>query len=337
MKNWQKLSSALRADNAGKRDIFVQNQFLSYDAHTRHITFPERVGGAFVRAQLGSSAFRQLCARLNMPHAFLSGPLAKSPKLVSDVVNFSLRDQGEDSFLWRTKEAYVRAVLSDQYATIDNTTIVDAVADCLDELPHQVRGFSLSDDLFFLKVTFDTTELADPSASALNRSKNLHTLKSGFVLKNSETGVANAEFLPFVFRASCTNDAVLQSQKFSVRHIRGKKKSYQRQLVRGISRAFRDGRQTIQTMLDTQAIPVMRPLQAIENICRDAKVSADHREEVESAFEIEPVRTAWGVSNAFTLGAQAVDTYTGRFRLELVGGELFEQKSSYWQHIQRMR
>jgi hypothetical protein len=144
---------------------------------------------------LREHAFAQLCARLNVPAAYIS---RLPSKLALANLNCALR-RAPQAALLRLAKGEVRAALSLRYTPVDDRTLLDALSESL------VRG-GYDKDIRLRSVSIGPhtlLRLTVPTDQRLLKAGD--PIEYGLDVGNSELGLRSVEITPVCFRLLCTN------------------------------------------------------------------------------------------------------------------------------------
>jgi hypothetical protein len=161
-------------------------------------------------------AFRQMCGRLgkvahpgssrSLPATYL---LACPAPLRAENVNHWIDRSGGERWFARTYKDEVRAILSDRYATLDNTTVLKWTDEALETgnaSSIRTHNTTLTADVLHLRVLFREVD-ANEGAYAI-----------GAYITNGEIGNRRMGVYPLVQRHSCTNSIMIPNGKYSWDH-----------------------------------------------------------------------------------------------------------------------
>lgn len=254
-------------------------------------------------------AMGQFCAKMGIPIRYFRR-LPDEMKIT--VANYDLRRLKGTSFLMRGKDQWIRAFLSAEYVTYNNSEISEVVKGLLEKGNVSVKDFVLEETNLFLKIISE--EIWDVESG----------LKAGIMIGNSEVGMGSVSVEPFVFRKPCTNDLIVSQEKsFRHAHIHLTEYEMTRRMAEAVSEGFRVASSVLDAFLRTREEPVEDPLAAIRKIAEARQLSQKMKDELVSSYLIEPEGSRFGVINAFTNAAQKLGPLQ-RIEMERFAGTLLE-------------
>lgn len=263
------------------------------------------------RYSLSELATTQMCQRLGIPVPYYR---RLPDQLRAMIANHDFDRLGDSAFLLRGKNEWVRAFLSSDYVTYNNSHVAETVKALLDGGPVSVRSFVLEETHLFLKIISD--EIVDRDSG----------LKAGVMIGNSEVGTASISIEPFVYRLTCTNDLVVsKEQSFRHSHTRLTVDELRKGTALAISIAFKVASSALDQFLKTREELVPDPVETIRQLAEARKLSRKFADEVASSYAVEPEPTRFGVINAFTRAAQKLGPLQ-RIEIERFAGTLIEAK-----------
>jgi len=331
---WKTVERRVAEDDLGKFDY----QTKAIDLSVKHgmLRLPERVGprkrGDLI---MTSHAEGQLAGRIAVPVGYYRKVRDTDPDLADRMLNHGIaqfaarnaqgRKADKQELLIRGRNDVCRGVLSDVYSVVDNKDVVEVVHDLTQgQFDHSIRSFHLHDKGFYLKVTSDDLAVPDPTARN-------NDLKVGFIVGNSEVGTRDLFSFPFVYRAFCTNDMVIEwSKAMRRRHAHLTKDALKLQLTQSLAHALRTGDQLLAQLLALREERIEKPVDVIKSLVKQAKYSKRIEDEAVLAFDEEPEKNRWGVVNAFTRAAQKESEMDDRVAIEIWAGGLVQDVKA-WQ------
>lgn len=272
-----------------------------------------------------SWATGQFCARLGIPASYFR----KCPPVLKDVqANYWLRSgkaQDEDAntehnsaeqWLLRARGGTLRAVLSERYSPLDNTTLMECLTPMLDSR-YRVDWFGLSDESLHLRVI-------DPE-----RTREVlpgDDLSVGIHIANSEVGFRAVSVDALVYRLVCTNGLIRLVKGKSLlrqRHIHLAQPRFVAALEEAIANALGEAEGFIEQLRRTTAQPVSDVESTLERIGEQWNLSENTRNAVKGALlgeRPDQQETVYGLVNAFTNAAHHLPD-DDRYDLEVLAGQ----------------
>lgn len=317
--DWDEVFSRITFSDEGKKDLTVPYGVVGMQSGSLTLSGDPR------RFRLSDTALSQMCTKVGVPLDFLSLVRKRNSPLADDILTDALRAQDPTKrVLLRTWENKARAFLSDDYAIVNNAMVVDRLRSMLRGIPHSVRSLSLTDDMMWLKVTLDDLTVDDPARQGRD-------LKAGIIIGNSETGLRSLVMMPFIYRAYCTNDLIVQ-RKVVQKHVSMSPEAVRRMLNASLSDVLTDGMMVVHKFTSLKGLFMRYPRGAIYNVGKSKRFSDRTIASIIQAFDTEPDRSRWGVVNAFTRAAQAF-TVDSRMQLETIAGELLAASDKDWKRV----
>ncbi len=303
--DWKTIEEKIIQDDQNKWDNKATGQQLSVSqAGTLEVINGEGSNNAYSLSDLATA---QMCQKIGIPVDYYRRLPGKVKAIVA---NYDLGRFSRNSFLLRGKGDWVRAILSGQYVSYDNTQIAETVQALLGQAAVTVKAFVLEETHMFLKIVTEDIFLPQDG------------LKAGVMIGNSEVGLGSISVEPFVFRKACTNDLVVAQEKsFRHPHIHLNSVELNRRMAEGISNAFQVANNLLEMFLKTKEEPVPDPAETIRRIAAERKLSQKFTDEVISSFQVEPDPSRFGVINAFTSAAQKLGPIQ-RIEMERFAGTL---------------
>jgi hypothetical protein len=268
------------------------------------------IGG--VGVEVLPQAQRLLANRLRVPFTYLERCPAE---LQADNLNHWLKEerkQRETFFCRFNGQRQVRAVFTDRYTAIENTEILTKILD-LGFRPEQEVQYMLDENLMVAKLP----EFAKTFEVALK-----DNVVPGISIGNSEIGFLSFCIECFYLRLVCTNGMVVPVSvgQSRFKHISRKAFEALPETIRQV--AENSNRQQAQMVISVNS-SVHNPHQSIEGFSRRFGLTQAEGQLVKAAWEQEPVQTMWGVIQAFTGAAKAMNlNVEAAYRLERVGGQI---------------
>lgn len=258
---------------------------------------------------LSDLATAEMCQRLDIPLKYFR---RLDDKMKGFVANYDLPRLSDKSFLVRGKGDWIRAFLSSEYVTYNNSEIAETVEGLLGKGALSIRSFVLEETHMFLKVVSE--EIWDAETG----------LKAGIMVDNSEVGMRSVSVEPFVFRKPCTNDLIVAQEK-SFRHAHIHLTAYEltRRMTEAVSEGFKVSSDVLNRFLKAREVKVVDPLEVIRKIAEERKFSQKFSDEVVSGYLAEPEANLFGLINAFTGAAQGLAPLQ-RIEMERFAGRLLE-------------
>lgn len=221
----------------------------------------------------------------------------------------------ERSALLRTVRGnMVRALLTDAYCPLDDTPVLEMMADILGDDNLRIEALSFEDDFTHVRIVFP---------HQVSEARKGDVLMTGINLTNSETGCRAVHVDALVYRLVCTNGLVRaeSSGKTTIRHI-GQHDRLKDSLAIAIRDAKENAHQLARQFKDAINHTISDPESLLRSFAKDTDMSREQLQAALSAFALEPDPTAFGVTNAVTRAAQREESFEGRYQMERLGANL---------------
>jgi hypothetical protein len=281
-------------------------------------------------------AFGQLCQRIGTPPAYIRElPL----KLQVACMNWGLAQVPQNALL-RLAEDEVRAIMSDRYAAIDDSFLLDVVDDVLSKSGFRddalVRATSTGPHTI-LRVTI-------PSAGVAVRKNDV--IEYGLDIANSELGLRSVQVTPITHRLVCTNGMRSWRSEASLRmrHV-GDPDRLRDQLRDAIPVAFSEARGDIARWKKASELLIDNALDEIEGL-RAFGLSSSEMQTIGQSLAVSTgllaadasgsdlthvlrsSTSAFEVANAITSTARERNDVTARLTMESLGHRYLVSKTS---------
>lgn len=213
VKSFQPLLEKASTYATSKHDTLERTAHLSFTEDGR-LSLPSDYGNMSLGME--ENALNQLSDRLGrtfwgtgyrvIPSEFYRTMHSRWPSQFAQFSN-ELLENANAKFLIRGYGDDVRAVLSDQYATLDNLELLEMASEVLDGLDYEIvesgkyyaRNDGVQRDEMHVRVVVKKAKPEDEGPYGL-----------GIMIRNGETGGAASEIRPLVMRTSCMNSLVFK-------------------------------------------------------------------------------------------------------------------------------
>jgi len=317
-RKWESVLSRIAHQQSGQQDASISTNRMTYLGEGA-VKLPSRLDAGYRVASLTKHSKGQLTSHLGVPSGFIEELELRNPNLAKEVMNDALQTSSAKMY-WRFSEDRIRGVLPTKRPAVDNLAIVEGMDTALSIGSKEdffVRSVSLDDNRFYLKVLFDK-EFRDTTGI-----KEGNYLKVGVLARTSETAHGKIEIKPFMYRWSCTNDAVVASsssfitQDFTIDRNR---------LIEEASHVAASSRiqalDWVSTAIDSQQKTVRSPQRRLQTLATTAGLGKTETKALINAYRKEPMPTEYGMSQAFTRYAQTISDLDERSRVEEFGASI---------------
>lgn len=285
---------------------------------------------------LTDNATQQLCAKLG-PGTFGKG---NSKSLPREVVSNWLHDEDyaphmaailnahierlESRFVVRTYQDQARAVLSEQYAAIGNTTMLETTEKAL-ELLSKRAGRDVSPNIWRSDITPDNLSLRLTIGTDVLPQGERTSYGFGLWIGNNETGRGGLEVLPLIKRTSCNNSIVIQSENpdavLQTIH-RGSVGLLADRVAVAIGNALKLGTIYLNKLLATREIEIPNIFETISQMASKEGWSEDFSNAIRRGTEGQ--YNVYGLINGLTFAAQTSENAEVTIAVEKKAGQLLE-------------
>jgi len=315
--SWEGVMAQVHQDDTGKWDAEVAAADLHMDDRGMLA-----LSASTPRQTLRPSdlALTQLCGKLELPARYLK----RIPsELRARCVNHDLAAAALDGrrFLVRAKGEMARAFLSDKYSRVNNVEFLETFEKLSRGFQHQVRSFAMTETGMWMKILVDDLRSWDPSDISSE-------LKVGLLVGNSETGCRSVTVEAFLYRKACTNDAIFQAESaLDARHVNLKPRELRLRIAEAMNAAIKGGDEALQVFVQSYEETVANPADVIKELAAKRGLTQEQTDQVQLAYQVEPMATRFGVIGAFTRAAQAMEADV-RVDLERFAGGLLMDREA---------
>ena len=255
------------------------------------------------------SALGQIANNLDIPIKYLK----KCPSQLQDTnLNHWLWSQRgqyrKDRPLFvRTHEDRVRAFLSEAYAPISNTEILQIVHEFTDDIDYKLLRPNIDRDSMFLRVV-----VRDNVGNG--------NYGFGFYTHNGETGNRTVMISPFIMRTSCTNSTVWEKESLKLRHAWHSPAYLRASIKEYIGKALHKSMEMVEMAVqaETEEIPNIKDV--LKSIVKKYKLSDDNSAFLHRGTENEATRM--GVVNGITFMSQQLSDPDEAIKFESLAGRI---------------
>lgn len=187
------LASELERQSQAKYDPTVKADSLRLSDDSNEL---ELINGETKRFSLAPLAHEQLGDRVGIPRKYYQKLQDKFPGLLALNVN-TLLPATADSYLVRTLDGKVRAVLSNKFRCLDNKPLIETVLPILVASGFEIASCEVTDTRLYLKVVSPRMKRELKTVGEV--------VQAGFWFRNSEVGFSRLAGGLFAQILSCTN------------------------------------------------------------------------------------------------------------------------------------
>lgn len=288
---------------------------------------------------LNQWAHEQLAGKLEIPVKYYQKMKGAAPDLLAENVNTWLQKKdatGKNGqrFLIRTTGNEVRAILSDKYKPVPNTSVAYTVLGSLNDIKSTqftVRECAVSDTTMYLKITSDAAVFMNPAKEGGD------AWYPGIMVRNSEVGASKFQVDVYTWRQWCKNGAILTNGLSKV-HL-GRKIGGDGEVFFSDKTEELDIKTVLSAMSDVvkqvfvpekmnelmgrvkagQKVEVEDKVLAVENVCKQFKIPEHEQDEILARFS---EKSQYSLGNAITELARDTENEDQQIKLEEIGGEV---------------
>lgn len=331
MKDFNNLLARITHDDENKRDFQESADKLRINNEGRliRLTHLGKEG-----LQFSEFAFTQLLNRYKLDVKSTKATIHQNPKAVYDLVNEFLASD-DKPILIRARviqgRGVIRAILSENYVMLNNKDIVNSIATTLNEtkLNPKIETSYIDDGRTHIRVTFDP--YTEAFGTDIHGTDDI--IKSGVDIINSETGRSSFRLEPMVYRQVCSNGLKAwtgdkENENFNQRHIFISNAELNKMVIDGIRGSINTATKIADSFEETKKIIIPNPAKTIMLMCEDQNYSKKLTKQILKSYNEEPMKSRYGVVNAFTRGARGLSNQQ-RLEVEKFAGRLLGDESLY--------
>lgn len=209
------LAAELERQKTAKRDFIAPTGALSVksNGHTEMSIIPGVV------MPVNETAHEQMASKLDIPKKYYDKMRVEAPALLDMNINHWFEKQ-KDTFMLRTLDGNVRAVLSDKYRPMDNADLAEAVLPTLMELDLKILSCEITERRMLIKAVDKRIEKDIPSGAKMGQGHTIFdTLSPAITISNSEVGYGTLGVLTSVYTKQCTNLATFSERSVRKYHL----------------------------------------------------------------------------------------------------------------------
>lgn len=334
------LAQKIEAQRDLKHDLIVPTQKATVE------TSPDKVSSLIVPGQ-GSFpilplAHRQIASHTGIPAQYYDRMQSEQPALLANNINTWFNAYPSNRMV-RTLGGDARAFLSDRYQRIENEEIAEAALPVLMDLPGvKIVSCEVTDRRLYIHATVPTIT---------GEVKKGDIVEAGVIISNSEVGLGSVSVAGLIWRLICLN-GMKTSDAYRRNHVGRKvednealwaddtRKADDRAVllkVRDMVRAavdetnFRVQLSKLQGL--TEGKITGSPERAIEVLARKVGATDGERGGILRSLIEGADLSRWGIVNAITHQAHAVESYDRAVEFETMGGRLVDLPATEWREI----
>lgn len=320
-----------------------------YIVNTRALTMTENAELTFQNGELktlspSSIAHGQLAAHTDIPKKYYDRLLSSDRELLARNVNKWLHEEPTPRMV-RTLDGKARAFLSDKFSLgMENFDVAAAALPALIDHGAQIMSADITESKLYIKAVLPKIEGEVSKGDVV---------QAGIAISNSEVGMGALTIQPLVYRLICLNGAIFADSKFSARHVGARKgdmgDNFAHLLTaetlnaeeKALSLRIRDViNGSFSEAIFTQRLDLMRkakgekldqnPVDVVEILSKRHGLNDLEKTGVLQRLIEGADLSRYGLHNAVTNMAQAVDSYDRATELETLGGNILTLAPTEW-------
>lgn len=300
-------------------------------------------------------AHGQLATKLGVPKAYYDRMRTEAPALLDQNLNHWLQ-QSKDSYLVRTLDNQVRAMLSDRYRPLDNADCAEAVLPVLMDLDLKILSCEITPYRMFIKAVDARIERDVPKGAKMGSGHTIFdTLSPAITISNSEVGFGRLSVLTSVWTRQCTNMATFAERSVRKNHIgstltevndsyellsddtrRMTDKAFWHQIRDVVRNSFARAQfdALVDKLTETSEQKIEGdPVKVIEVTAKKFGMNEGEKQSVLRHLIEGADLTRYGLFNAVTRAAEDLEDYDRATEFEALGGKIIELPKQDWKTI----
>jgi hypothetical protein len=341
----QDLARKLEENRDAKKDFITDTRAARVEFVDGKFNINMQQQGIF---PLQSHPLRQIAQRADIPAKYMERMRAEIPELLVTNVN-AWFDKSPEKRMVRTLRGEARAFLSNKYQRIENDRIAEVALPALLEFPGvQVISSEVTDSRLYLQAVLPSVQ---GEVVAKGSRKVGDVMQAGVIIQNSEVGLGAVDVMDLDYRLRCLNGMVGESL-FRRAHIGRKVEDTDdlewaddtrkaddealmlkiRDMVKNALDAARFHAR-LDKMNGLAAVELADPVKAIELLPAILPITEGERGGILKSLIAGGDLSAWGLLNAVTHQAHAVESYDRSVELEQMGGKLLNLPGTEWKRV----
>lgn len=355
------LAKEILRQKDAKRDFVADVPLLNLHSNGKSVL---KIG-EFAEMPLNSIAHEQLAERVGIPKKYYDRLREESPELLDQNVNhwfgasaFNAKKEKVEppSYLVRTLDGNVRALLSDKYKIMDNHEVAEAVFPVLGALDLMILSCEITEKNMLIKAVDKSIERDIPTGARMGQGHVIFdTLAPAITIRTSEVGYGALSVLTSVFTKQCTNLATFSDRSVRKYHVGARRESIEStyELLSDKTKALTDAamwsqiKDVVKAAFDRARFDALvekiRPatedkiegdvVKVVEVTAKKLSLQESERSSVLTHLIQGGDLTRYGLFNAVTRTAEDLPDYDRATEFERFGGQIIELQPSEWREI----
>lgn len=301
-------------------------------------------------------AVRQIGSRLGIPAKYVDRLAENHPDMLAWNIN-KLFEREPENRMVRVLDDNCRAFLSDKFRPLDNFDFANAALPKLIEQNADILSCTVTETRMYIKAIIPDVvrEIKAPGVFFGDGGHNeIHILRPGCCMSNSEVGAGSMAFQPGIHEKHCSNLAIFNKNAMKKYHVGARQATDQEGLwevftdatrqasneafwmqVQDLVKASLEGELFEQLVTQCEAAitgtQIVKPTMAVKEL---KDLSDTEQEGVLNHLIKGGELSQWGMQAAITRFAQESDIdYTRQVELEQMGGNIIELPTNQWERI----
>lgn len=360
-KSLEELAREITRQAEAKRDYVAPAKKLQMlpDA-TMEVSYADQGGTSGRELAVDNLAHRQVGQWAGIHAKYYDKMREQAPALLAENVNHWF-GESDDVRLVRTLDQRMRAFLSDRYQIIDHYEVAQAILPILKECGAEIDSCEVTERHLYIKA-FNPNRKEEIGPAGVDWKwgedhHQIHVLRPGIVLRNSEVGLGSYEIAPGLRTDHCSNLLVFRADAMRKYHIGRKLTEGQQEIERYITdetkrkrdqalmavatdmtRAAFDGEIFEKLVDETRKtrghVIEGRPDKAIEEVAKLLPMNQEEQGGVLRHLAQGGELSQYGLSNAVTQFSQQEElSYDRASELEEMGAKIIALAPKEWQTI----
>jgi hypothetical protein len=284
-----------------KNEYVAKVADLAFDEQARMLV-PADLFNLPVALPMTDWALRQVCDKLGPPPY---GYMRDCPQdLRSENLNYWRERGNGKSWFIREYKGHARGVLTPEYAKINNTEVLEMIAELMVNTPHWLIRPWVDPDALHLKIAMAATEDGNYAIGAY--------------VSNGEIGNLMVRVLPFIQRHSCENSILYVEGGFTQRHYRVTPAFIFGALKEKIGQALGLASDMLNQVVRAEAEKIPDIAKMVEAVCKQHGLSQPVHDAI--LMGTERAKTRMGLVNGLSFAAHQFDDIEMAIRLESMAG-----------------
>jgi hypothetical protein len=305
---------------------------------------------------INQHAVRQVGSRLNIPATYVDRLAQSHPDLLAHNIN-TLFEREPETRMIRTLDGNVRAFLSDRFRPLDNFDFAEAVLPKLISLNAQVSSCDITESRMYIKAIIPGVEREVKKEGTFmgdGGHNQIHILKPGICLSNSEVGAGSMSVQPGIHEVHCSNLMIFSRNAMKKYHVGRKQTNDQESMWEIFTDATKKQSDLAFWMQVADLVSGALDGALFESMVAECEAKMNGTQIAKPSFAVKELPnlseteqegvlahlirggdlSQFGMQAAITSFAQDTDNnYERQIELEQLGGNIIELPRTHWEQI----